>query len=74
MTGPDRPAQVEQNLARWDNEGGTPDRALPDAFANALPEGITERTVREYMVGSYRYTDLALAIAERDRQHELSGN
>lgn len=48
------------------NEGG----AL-STFAGALPVGITTRMVREYCVGRYCYSDLALAIAERDRQYAL---
>lgn len=70
-SGAQTPATPTQNLARWDNEGGAPDPdATTDTYANALPEGITCRTVREYFVGPYHYTDLAQAIAERDRQRK----
>lgn len=51
-------------------QGGEED--MQDAYRNALPEGITTRLVREYMVGPYRYTELAQAIAERDRQKLLA--
>lgn len=77
MTRPALPRSGEQILARWDNEGGALDadaaHAL-DPFANALPQGITTRLVREYMVGPYCYSDLALAIAERDRQLAGAGD
>ncbi|MBD2840889.1 hypothetical protein [Erythrobacter rubeus] len=43
-----------------------------DAYGNALPDGITCRIVREYIVGPYRYTDLSQAIAERDRQRMVN--
>lgn len=66
MTQAERPDQYSDTFARWETEGGA-----PSAFANALPEGITSRFVREYLVGSYRYTDLDLAIAERDRQRSM---
>lgn len=66
MTQTKRPDLGNETFARWENEGGA-----PDVFANALPEGITSRVVREYFVGSYRYTDLDLAIAERDRQRSM---
>lgn len=61
----DEPDRTEQPIERWDGEGGSPD---PDG--EDLPSGITSRLVREYMVGSYRYTDLAQALAERERQIE----
>lgn len=51
------------SIADWEDEGG----AL-NAFGGALPEGITTKLVREYMVGPYRYTDLSHAISERNRQ------
>lgn len=38
-----------------------------DPYGNALPEGITSRIIREYMVGPYRYTDLAQATAQLER-------
>ncbi|KPQ32170.1 MAG: hypothetical protein HLUCCX21_02665 [Porphyrobacter sp. HL-46] len=57
------PAIRLAEMRAWENEGG----AL-DTFAGALPDGITSRIVREYCVGPYRYTDLAQALAERDRQ------
>lgn len=66
MTRAECPDEDAQIVARPGNEGDA-----ADAFANALPEGITSRLVREYLVGSYRYTDLALAIAERDRQRAI---
>lgn len=59
-------ARKSTEANRWENEGGA-----SEAYANALPDGITTRLVREYMVGTYRYTDLQLAIAERDRQKAL---
>lgn len=52
-----------ENRARRDDDGG-----VPDMQGDALPAGITSRLVLEYSVGPYRYTDLAQAIAERDRQ------
>jgi hypothetical protein len=66
MTEAKRPDLGSATFARWEDDGGA-----PDAFASALPEGITSHVVREYFVGSYRYTDLDLAIAERDRQRTM---
>jgi len=63
MTRPPAKRSPAPSLSRWDNEGGA-----VDPYANALPDGITTRTLREYVVGPYRYTDLKQAIAERDRQ------
>jgi hypothetical protein len=64
--------EEQQPLASRDDEGGVPGATDPadhaDPYAKALPDGITSRLVREYLVGPYRYTDLAQAIAERDRQ------
>lgn len=57
---------VRPAVRSWENEGG----AL-STFAGALPVGITTRMVRQYCVGRYCYSDLALAIAERDRQYAL---
>ncbi len=78
---PDHPQVKDQTLARWDNEGGAPNGepsehldSIGDTFGNALPSGITTRLVREYMVGPFRYNDLALAIAERDRQGKGADN
>lgn len=72
MSAPDAPGRTPQPLASWDNEGGAVNPADPadpaGPYAKALPDGITSRLVREYFVGPYRYTDLAQAIAERDRQ------
>jgi hypothetical protein len=76
MTRPVLPRSSEQILARWDNEGGAPDTEAAqahDPYANALLEGITMRLVREYMVGPYCYSDLTLAIAERNRRLRGSG-
>lgn len=66
MSQPGESDPSEQTLARWNDEGGA-----QDVHGIALPAGITTRVVREYLVGSYRYTDLALAIAERTRQDSL---
>ncbi len=68
MTRPVGPGETADKLAEWDNEGGA-----QSAFGNALPGGITTRLVREFMVGPYCYTDLQLAIAERDRQNAAPG-
>lgn len=74
MSAPDTSGRNPQPLASWTNEGGALDPAnSADPYANALPEGISTRMVREYMVGPYRYTDLTQAIAERDRQRAGEG-
>lgn len=35
-----------------------------------LPPGITSKTLNQYYVGSYLYTDLSLALAEHARQNQ----
>ena len=57
------------DVGGWENDGG----AQAPSFGDQLPEGITSRTITEYLVGPYRYTDLAHAIAERDRQTSSGG-
>ena len=67
MTRSNDSGQAVQSPASQKSEEGA-----QDAYGNALPDGITTRLVREYMVGPYRYTDLAQAIAERDRQRLIT--
>lgn len=58
-TGADKAAQEE-----WDNEGG----GLKSWSDGSLPPGIATRTITEYCIGPYRYTDRLLALAEWRRQ------
>ena len=57
----------EQSMDRWEGEGGAQGETVI-----RLPDGITCRMVPEYRVGAYRYTDLASAINERNRQIQSS--
>ena len=52
------------DIGEWDNDGG----ALGPVSDRAIHAGIAQRRTTEYLVGRYRYSDLSLAIAERDRQ------
>ncbi|MBB3034952.1 hypothetical protein DL238_00400 [Alteriqipengyuania lutimaris] len=57
-------ATLATEVKEWENEGG----AQAHAPKGARIDGITIVQTREYQVGSYRYTDFSLAVAERDRQ------
>lgn len=47
----------------WENEGGA-----VEALAASLPAGVTLTLTPQYRVGPFVYSDLALAVAEHDRQ------
>lgn len=72
---PDTGAGQSAAQEDWENEGG----GLQPWGAEALPEGMTARTITEYCVGPFRYTDRALAEAEWRRQsgtraHEITAD
>ncbi|MGI9374598.1 MAG: hypothetical protein ACR2PC_00675 [Tsuneonella suprasediminis] len=56
-----QPASVP--LDSWESEGGSLD---PPQVP--LPNGVTTDIIRQFYVGPYVYTDLALALAEHHRQ------
>jgi hypothetical protein len=57
-------ANLPTDLREWENEGGAQGRME----RGVKIDGITIRQIREYVVGPYRYTDYASALAERTRQ------
>lgn len=57
------PAHESVSLTEWENEGGA-----ITASAMTLPHGVTMTLAPQYHVGPYVYSDLALAVAEHDRQ------
>ena len=65
--GNDAPYLQPAVVDAWEEEGGSLDRPVP------LPDGIILTIVPQYAVGTYRYTDLALARAEYLRQARSSG-
>lgn len=66
MAAPSAPIAPAQTRARdeWENEGG----GLKPQDDAPLPQGMTSRSITEYSVGTFRYTDRALAEAEWRRQ------
>ena len=53
--------QMPQSTDRWENEGGS-----LEALAS-IPPGVVRHTEETFTVGSYRYTNLADAVAEVER-------
>ena len=49
----------------WEDEGG----ALIPPPQVPLPDGVTSKIVRQFVVGPYTYTDFSLALAEHDRRN-----
>ena len=56
--------QTPQSTDRWENEGGS-----LKALSN-FPSGVVRHTEETFTVGSYRYTNLADAVAEIERSGE----
>lgn len=52
----------------WENEGGS---LRPADFAESL--GVTKFLTEHYVVGGYRYTSLADAIAQGQRMQKQGG-
>lgn len=57
--------QIPQATDRWENEGGSLEAR------SRIPLGVVRHTEDTFTVGSYRYTNLADAIAEVERSGRL---
>lgn len=61
LTGP----QTLQSTEGWENEGGSLEAP------SSIPPGVVRHTEETFTVGSYRYTNLADAVAEVERSGRL---
>ena len=64
------PGQAQRGVAEWENEGGQ----LVAPVEPALAEGVVAVTETHYLVGAYRYSRLADALAEHRRRSALPGS
>ena len=54
-------SETAQLTERWENEGGSLEPV------SSIPPGVVRHTAETFTVGSYRYTNLADAVAELER-------